>query len=232
MSEMKKKAGERAALFVESNMVVGLGTGSTTAFAIEAIGNRLKKGEIQNIRGVPTSFQARVLAREYGIPLISMEEVDRIHLAIDGADEVDPQLNLIKGGGAAHTLEKIVDTFADKFVVVVDEGKLVPRLGTTFRVPVEVIPMAYRSVSLLLKKLGGEALLRMGVKKAGPVVTDSGNLVLDVCFESMENLLSLSMEINHIPGIVEHGLFVNAADVIVVGAMEEGLPVVREIYKA
>src|SRR5579883_499416 len=116
----KKQVGEAAAARVQSGSIVGLGTGSTTAFAIQALGNRLKSGDLKDIKGVSTSFQAIVLAKEYGIPLTTLDEVDRIDVAIDGADEVDPQKNLIKGGGAAHTQEKIVDSFADQFIVVVD----------------------------------------------------------------------------------------------------------------
>ena len=114
---MKQEVGRAAANRVQSNTIVGLGTGSTTAFAIQFIGERLQSGELENIKGIPTSFQARVLAKQYGIPLTTLDEVDQIHIAIDGADEVDPHKNLIKGGGAAHTQEKIVDSLADQFIV-------------------------------------------------------------------------------------------------------------------
>ncbi|MGL5806216.1 MAG: ribose-5-phosphate isomerase RpiA, partial [Xenococcaceae cyanobacterium] len=177
---MKQEVGKAAADRVKSNSIVGLGTGSTTAFAIQYIGERLAKGEISNVVGIPTSFQAEVLAKKYGIPLTTLDAVDRIDIAIDGADEVDPNKNLIKGGGAAHTREKVVDALAEIFIVVVDGGKLVDKLGSTFLLPVEVIPMAVAPVTRALEKLGGKAELRMGVKKAGPVVTDQGNLVIDV----------------------------------------------------
>jgi ribose 5-phosphate isomerase A len=144
---MKKAVGDAAAQRVKSGMVVGLGTGSTTVMAIKAIGERLAKGELKDIKGVPTSFQAIVLARQLGIPLVSLDEVEKIDVAIDGADEVDPHKNLIKGGGAAHTQEKIVDSLAEQFIVVVDAGKLVDKLGSTFLLPVEVLPMAVTPVS-------------------------------------------------------------------------------------
>jgi ribose 5-phosphate isomerase A len=225
---MKQEVGKAAANRVQSNSIVGLGTGSTTAFALEYIGDRLKKGELTNVVGVPTSFQAEVLAREYGIPLTTLDAIDHIDIAIDGADEVDPQKNLIKGGGAAHTREKIVDALANSFIVVVDSGKLVDKLGSTFLLPVEVIPMARTPVMRALEKLGGQPTLRMGVKKAGPVVTDQGNLVIDVKFAAIDNPAELEKTINNIPGVLENGLFVGVTDVVLVGEIIDGKPRVRE----
>jgi ribose 5-phosphate isomerase A len=226
---MKQEVGKAAASRVKSNSIVGLGTGSTTAYAIEFIGDRLKKGEITNIVGVPTSFQAEVLAKKYGIPLTTLDAIDRIDIAIDGADEVDPQKNLIKGGGAAHTREKVVDALAEVFIVVVDSGKLVDRLGSTFLLPVEVIPMAVAPVTRAIEKLGGKPELRMGVKKAGPVVTDQGNLVIDVKFDRIDDPATLEKTLNNIPGVLENGLFVGVADTILVGEIKDGQPIVREI---
>lgn len=225
---MKQEVGKAAASKVKSGMIVGLGTGSTTAYAIEYIGDRLKSGEIENILGIPTSFQAEVLARQYGIPLTTLDVIDRMDLAIDGADEVDPNKNLIKGGGAAHTREKIVDTLAEQFIVVVDSGKLVDRLGSTFLLPVEVMPMAMTTTMKALEKLGGKPQLRMGVKKAGPVITDQGNMVIDVKFDSIDNPAELEKTINNIPGVLENGLFVGVADLILVGEVKDGQPSVRE----
>jgi len=225
---MKQEVGKAAANRVQSNSIVGLGTGSTTAFALEYIGDRLKKGELTNVVGVPTSFQAEVLAREYGIPLTTLDAIDHIDIAIDGADEVDPQKNLIKGGGAAHTREKIVDALANSFIVVVDSGKLVDKLGSTFLLPVDVIPMARTPVMRALEKLGGQPTLRMGVKKAGPVVTDQGNLVIDVKFSAIDNPAELEKTINNIPGVLENGLFVGVTDVVLVGEIIDGKPRVRE----
>jgi ribose 5-phosphate isomerase A len=226
---MKQEVGKAAAAKVKSNSIVGLGTGSTTAYAIQYIGERLAAGELKNIVGIPTSFQAEVLAKKYGIPLTTLDAVDHIDVAIDGADEVDPQKNMIKGGGAAHTREKVVDSLADIFIVVVDGGKLVDKLGSTFLLPVEVIPMALSPVMAALEKLGGKPELRMGIRKAGPVVTDQGNLVIDVKFESLENPAELEKTINNIPGVLENGLFVGVADVILVGEIKDGKPIVREI---
>lgn len=225
---MKQEVGKAAAARVKSDSVVGLGTGSTTAFAIQYIGERLAKGELKNIVGIPTSFQAEVLAKKYGIPLTTLDAVDRIDIAIDGADEVDPQKNLIKGGGAAHTREKVVDCLAEIFVVVVDGGKLVDKLGSTFLLPVEVIPMAVTPVMRALEKLGGKPELRMGIRKAGPVVTDQGNLVIDVKFDEIPDPANLEITINNIPGVLENGLFVGVTDVVLVGEIKDGQPVIRE----
>ncbi|MBE9042035.1 ribose-5-phosphate isomerase RpiA [Oscillatoriales cyanobacterium LEGE 11467] len=226
---MKQQVGKAAADLVKSGSIVGLGTGSTTAYAIEFLGKRLQSGELSDIKGIPTSFQASVLAKEYGIPLTTLDEVDRIDIAIDGADEVDPDKNLIKGGGAAHTREKIVDALAEQFVVVVDESKIVDRLGSTFLLPVEVLPMAMTPVMRAIEKLGGKPTLRMGVKKAGPVVTDEGNLVVDVKFETLDNPAEMEKTLNNIPGVLENGLFVEVSDVVLIGAIEDGKPVIREM---
>jgi ribose 5-phosphate isomerase A len=226
---MKQQVGVAAAARVQSGSIVGLGTGSTTAYAIQALGDRLKSGDLKDIKGVPTSFQAIVLARQYGIPLVSLDEIDGIDVAIDGADEVDPQKNLIKGGGAAHTQEKIVDSLASQFIVVVDGGKLVDQLGSTFLLPVEVIPMAVTPVMKAIAKLGGKPELRMGIKKAGPVVTDQGNLVVDVKFDRIDNPAELEKTLNNIPGVLENGLFVNVADVVLIGEIKDGQPIVREM---
>lgn len=226
--KMKQEVGKAAADRVKSNSIVGLGTGSTTAFAIQYIGERLAKGEISNVVGIPTSFQAEVLAKKYGIPLTTLDAVERIDIAIDGADEVDPNKNLIKGGGAAHTREKVVDALAEIFIVVVDGGKLVDKLGSTFLLPVEVIPMAVAPVTRALEKLGGKPELRMGIKKAGPVVTDQGNLVIDVKFDRIEDPANLEKTINNIPGVLENGLFVGVADIVLVGEIKDGQPVIRE----
>ena len=225
---MKQEVGKAAASRVSSDSVVGLGTGSTTAFAIQFIGERLASGELKNVVGIPTSFQSEVLAKKYGIPLTTLDAIDHIDVAIDGADEVDPQKNLIKGGGAAHTREKVVDTLAKQFIVVVDEGKLTDKLGSTFLLPVEVIPMAVSPVMRRLEILGGKPELRMGIKKAGPVVTDQGNLVIDVKFDEIENPSELEATINNIPGVLENGLFVGVTDLVLVGEIKDGKPTVRE----
>lgn len=226
---MKQEVGRAAANLVKSGSIVGLGTGSTTAYTIQYLGERLKSGELKDIVGIPTSFQSEVLAKEYGVPLTTLDAVDHIDIAIDGADEVDPHKNLIKGGGAAHTREKVVDYLAAQFIVVVDSGKLVDKLGSVFAVPVEVIPMALTPVTNAIKALGGKPELRMGVKKAGPVITDQGNMVLDVTFDSIDDPVNLEKTLNNIPGVLENGIFVNCADVVLVGEVIEGKPLVREL---
>ena len=225
---MKQEVGKAAAARVKSDSIVGLGSGSTAAYAIEYIGDRIAKGEIKNVVGVPTSFQSEVLAKKFNIPLVTLDAIDHIDVAIDGADEVDPDKNLIKGGGAAHTREKVVDSLAKEFIVVVDEGKLVDKLGSTFLLPVEVIPMAVSPVMRSLEKLGGKPELRMGVKKAGPVVTDQGNLVIDVKFDHIKNPEEMEKEINNLPGVLENGIFVGVADIIMVGKIVDGKPEISE----
>lgn len=226
---MKQQVGKAAADRVHSSSIVGLGTGSTTAFAIQFLGERLKLGELKDIKGIPTSFQASVLAKQHGIPLTTLDEVDQIDVAIDGADEVDPQHNLIKGGGAAHTREKVVDSLAAQFIVVVDSSKLVDRLGSTFAVPVEVLPMAIAPVIRAVEKLGGKPELRMGVNKDGPVITDQGNMVLDVKFDAISDPADLEQTLNNIPGVLENGLFIGVADLVLVGEIQDNQPRVREM---
>ena len=226
---MKQEVGRAAAAQVQSDTIVGLGTGSTTAFAIQFLGDRLKSGELKNIKGVPTSFQASVLAKQYGIPLTTLDEIDHIDVAIDGADEVDPQFNLIKGGGAAHTREKIVDSLAKQFIVVVDSSKLVDQLGSTFALPVEVLPMAIAPVTRALEALGAKVELRMGVSKDGPVITDQGNMVLDAKFDAIADPAQMEKDLNNIPGVLENGLFVGVATEILVGEVKDGQASVRSL---
>ncbi len=225
---MKQEVGKAAAARVTSGSIVGLGTGSTTAFAIQFLGERLKSGELKDIKGIPTSFQASVLAKQYGIPLTTLDEVDGIDVAIDGADEVDPQRNLIKGGGAAHTREKVVDSLAKQFIVVVDSSKIVDKLGA-FPLPVEVLPIAIAPVTRALENLGGKVELRMGVKKDGPVITDQGNMVLDVKFEAITDPAGMEQRINNIPGVLENGLFVDVTDLVLIGEVKDGQVSIREM---
>jgi ribose 5-phosphate isomerase A len=228
---VKRAVGRAAADMVQSGMIVGLGTGSTAVHVIERIGERLRSGELSSIAGVPTSFQSSTLAREQGVPIVALDQIDRIDLAIDGADEVAPDLSLIKGGGAAHTREKIVDALADQFVVVIDESKLVDRLGSRCPVPVEVLPMAVAAVSRALERLGARPDLRMAARKAGPVVTDQGNLVIDARFDSIGDPAELERVLNNIPGVLDNGLFVGLADVVLIGAEIDGAPVVRRMER-
>jgi ribose 5-phosphate isomerase A len=230
---MKQAVAEAAVEQIQSGMVVGLGSGSTAALMIQGLGAKLKRGELREITGVTTSFQGEVLAAELGIPLKSLNAIERIDLAIDGADEVDPSFQLIKGGGACHVQEKLVARRAERFVVVVDATKLVQTLNLGFLLPVEVLPGAWRQVQAELGAMGGDAQLRMAVKKAGPVVTDQGNLVLDVRFAGgITDPVTLEKEINNLPGVLENGLFVNLTDQVLVGEINEGIPGVRDLVKA
>jgi len=214
----KRAAGESAAEAVEDGLVVGLGTGSTTAHAIRAIGRQVDAG--LDIVGVPTSFQSRELAREAGIPLAELDEV-AVDLAIDGADEVAGG-DLIKGGGAAHAREKIVDASADRLLVVADPTKEAETLSHP--VPVEVLSAARTTVAASVRELGGEPTLRRAERKDGPVVTDNGNLVLDCAFGDIDDPAALGRALASLPGVVEHGLFVGLADEVHVGH-EDGVTV-------
>ncbi|QCS44214.1 ribose-5-phosphate isomerase RpiA [Natrinema versiforme] len=224
----KRHAGERAAEAVEDGFVVGLGTGSTTAHAIRAIGRAVDDG--LEVRGIPTSFQSRQVALEVGIPLTELDAVDGVDLAIDGTDQVvdDPDAAahgaLIKGGGAAHAREKLVDTAADRFVVVADPSKLTDRLERS--VPVEVLPDAHTTVAGRIEAMDGEPALRTAERKDGPVVTDNGNLVLDCAFGPIDDPDALATRLSGLPGVVEHGLFVGVADATYIGT-DDGVEVRR-----
>ena len=231
-NQMKQAVAQAAVEQFRDGMIVGLGSGSTAALMIQGLGQRLASGQLKDIVGVTTSFQGEVLAAELGIPLLSLNAVSRIDLAIDGADEVDPSFQLIKGGGACHVQEKLVAARAERFVVVVDSTKLVERLNLDFLLPVEVLPGAWRQVQQRLSAMSGKAELRMADRKAGPVVTDQGNLVLDVRFDGgIANPLDLERTINNIPGVLENGLFVNLADEVLVGEVNDGVAGGRRLDK-
>ncbi|MEF8900237.1 MAG: ribose-5-phosphate isomerase RpiA [Halovenus sp.] len=207
----KRRAGEHAAETVSDGEVVGLGTGSTAAHAIRRLGARVDSG--LDIRGIPTSYQSRALALEVGVPVTTLDEATP-DVAIDGADQVAGG-DLIKGGGAAHAREKVVDAAADRFLVVVDPSKERETLDSP--VPVEVLPDARRPVERQLEALGADPTLRAADRKDGPVVTENGNLVLDSAFGTLENPQRVATETEAIPGVVAHGLFVGMADEIHVG---------------
>jgi len=202
--ESKRNAGYHAAGMVEDGMVVGLGTGSTVFFAMERLGERIA-GEGLSIVGVPTSYQAAIRARRYGIALSSLDEHPVLDIAIDGADQVDPDLRLIKGRGAAHLREKCVCDAARKVVIVADQTKMVETLSAP--VPVEVLPFALESVFRRLAALGASPILREGVKKDGPVITDNGNFIVDCDFGMIDDPGGLEAAIAAIPGALECGLF-------------------------
>ena len=224
---MKKAVAEAAVNEVTSNMIVGLGSGSTAAIMIKTLANKIKAGELKNIKGVPTSFQSEVLALELGIKLIDLVSVSQIDLAIDGADEVNPDYQLIKGGGACHVREKLVASKANKLLIVVDQTKIVKNLNEVFPLPVEVLPSAWKQVKDVIEKMDAKCKLRMAEKKAGPVVTDEGNLILDVLFNGgIKNPKEIELQINNIPGVLENGLFVDLTYKVLVGKVENNQTVV------
>lgn len=213
----KKAAGTAAADLVQDGMCIGLGTGSTTAYALEALGHRIKSEDL-DVRGVPTSLGSEKLARQHGIPLTSLDEDPVLDLNIDGADEVDDALRLIKGGGGAHSREKVVAEQAQRFVVVVDPTKHVDRLGTSSPLPVEVIPMATQPVMDTLEGVGATPELRQGTEKDGPVVTDQGLWVIDAHFpDGIDNPEDLDCSLQKCPGLLDHGLFLDQATDVLTG---------------
>ena len=232
-TQMKIAVAKAAVDQIEDGMVLGLGSGSTAALMIESLGKKLKEGSLRDIVGVTTSFQGEVLATQLGIPLKAFSAVNQIDLAIDGADEVDPAFQLIKGGGACHVQEKLVASVADRFVVVVDSTKIVKKLNLDFKLPVEVLPSAWQLVQKRVTSLGAEATLRMAKKKAGPIVTDQGNLVLDVAFNNgIEDPEALETQLNNFPGVLENGLFINLTDEVLVGEIVNGSTIVNHLKKS
>jgi ribose 5-phosphate isomerase A len=217
----KKRAALKAVEWVKDGMVLGLGTGSTAYYAIEAIGDLVKEGH--DLVGVPTSKNTEDLARGLGIPLASLESVDGIDLTIDGADEVDPKLRLIKGMGGALLKEKIVASVSDTEIIAVDDTKLVDVLGTKSPLPVEVIPFGHKRSGEAIERLGCKARLRGG---SDPFVTDSGNYIYDCKFVRIENPEDLERRLNLIPGVVENGLFIGMATRVAIGT-EDGV-IVKE----
>ena len=211
IGELKRKAAYEAVKHVKDGFIVGLGSGSTAACAIEALGERIKREHL-SLLAVPTSYQAFLLAAEQGIPVTTLEEHGVIDVTIDGADQIDPQLNLIKGMGAALAREKIVASASKQNIIVADESKRVNVLGENGQVvPVEVLPFAIALVRRRIGEVGGAAVLREGKGKVGPVVTDNGNVVLDAGFGVIRNAAELEVKLKMIPGVVETGLFIGLA---------------------
>lgn len=212
--DAKRRAGESAAELVEDGMIVGLGTGSTAEHAIRAIGRAVSEG--LDVRGIPTSYQSRSLAREVGIPLVTLDDA-LVDIAIDGADQVAGGA-LVKGGGAAHAREKVVDAHATRFVVTIDETKLADVLDHP--VPIEVLPDALPAVERSLREQGGKPSLRAAERKDGPVITDNGNPILDCAFGTIDDPDALAASLSAIPGVVEHGVFAAMADEIHIGSTD------------
>ena len=214
--EAKKRVALEAVKHIQDDFIVGLGSGSTAAYVIQQIGEKIRLESLR-ILGVPTSHQAMMLAVHCGVPLTTLNEYPQLDLAIDGADQIDRDLNLIKGGGGALTREKIVASAAKQFVIVADETKLVERLGTSHTVPIEVLPFALPTVIVKLRELKGKPVLREGGGKVGPLVTDNGNFVVVVDFGPVDDVKELDLQLKLISGVIETGLFVGMADVVYLG---------------
>ncbi|XP_028648536.1 ribose-5-phosphate isomerase [Erpetoichthys calabaricus] len=228
--QAKKKAGYSAVdNHVQNNQAVGIGSGSTIVYAVERLAERVHQEKL-NIVCIPTSFQARQLILQHGLTLTDLDRHPELDVAIDGADEVDSDLNLIKGGGGCLTQEKIVAGCAKQFFVIADYRKESKALGEKWKkgIPIEVIPMAYVPVTrAITRQFGGTADLRMAVSKAGPVVTDNGNFLIDWKFDRMHNWTEVNTAIKLIPGVVETGLFIAMAERVYFG-MQDGTVGVRD----
>ena len=216
---LKQQAAERAVDYVKSDMIVGLGTGSTAIHAVRKIGRLLADGTLKNIVGIPTSTRTKEVAEEFSIPIGTLNEYPTVHLTIDGADEVDAELNLIKGGGGALLREKIVARASREMIVVVDESKLSEYLGTSWAVPVEVIPFGWRIQQDYITGIGAEVKLRMDDTGA-PYKTDNDNFILDCKFGKITDPTALATRLRESTGIVEHGLFIRLAHRVVVAGQD------------
>ncbi len=225
--EGKELAGIAAADSVESGMALGLGSGSTVACFLRALARRIQAGELEGILGVPTSLQTEKSCRELGIPLTTLEETPVLDLAVDGADEVDPELNLIKGLGGALLREKMIAQASRRLVIIVDEGKMVDRLGTRSPLPVEVVRFGWGSHFPFLEGLGGRPVLRKG-DRGEPFLTDNGNHLIHCCFpEGIPDPYALDRTLVGRAGVVDHGLFLDLAQEVLVG----GSPDVRRVFR-
>lgn len=224
----KAAAYEAVDRFLQDDQKIGIGSGSTIVFAVERIAEKVKL-EGMSLQCVPTSFQARQLIVDAGLTLSDLDRCPVLDLAIDGADEVDGDLNCIKGGGGCLTQEKIVASCAKKFVVIADCSKKSEKFGEKWKkgVPVEVVPMAYQPVLSKLRSMELEPVLRMAKSKAGPLVTDNGNFIIDFQFGQVDNWKQLNEKITMIPGVVETGLFINMADTVIFGSGDGKVEIVN-----
>ena len=214
IQEFKTQAAKEAVTFLKSGMIVGLGTGSTATIAIKIISQLLQAEALDDILGIPSSVKTARLAQELGIPLTSLEEHPEIDVTIDGADEVDPELNLIKGGGGALLKEKILAQASKEVIIVVDESKLSPKLGTKWPLPVEVLPFAWKTEAFFLESLGAAAAIRK-LSDETLYRTDQGNLIIDANFGEIQQPDALAQKLQERAGIIEHGLFIGLASMVI-----------------
>ena len=215
--ELKRLAGEKALEKIKDGMIIGLGTGSTVEYSLRKLGKLVRDG--LKIKGIPTSVHTKRIANEEKIPLTTLEENPEIDITIDGADEVDSNLNLIKGGGGALTREKIIAFNSKKVIIVIDDSKVVKALGIDFPLPVEVTKFGWTSTKKTLEKLDCNVELRE-IMENEPFITDNGNYILDCEFEKIDDPPQLEMDINIIPGVVENGLFIGLVDEVIVGGKQ------------
>lgn len=231
--ELKKQVGFKAVDdYVKSGMVVGLGTGSTAYFAVERVGEKLKSGELKDILAIPTSVRTKEQAESLGIPLVTLDTHSKLDVAIDGADGVDPELNLTKGGGGALFREKIVEVCADKFIVIVDESKLCDGLGPDFPIPVEIVPFCHEHTMRVIGDLPSckgkcKPVLRLGsaannqIDGDEPAVTDNGNYIVDLHFdEPIKDPTTMGNELKNVVGVVEHGLFCGMSTAVIIAGSD------------
>lgn len=220
LMEMRQRGGNAAANVVESGMDVGLGTGSTTAWAIATIGWKLDEGDLEDVRGVATSLQSHELAKEAGIPLVNLDEITTLDVAIDGADQYTPNApHVVKGGGASHAREKVIDTAAERLVIATDEQKAADPLDHP--IPLSVLPESRTVAKQWITDQGGDPSLRYADAKDGPLFTANGNLILDCDFGDVDNPVERADALARIPGAQEHGLFVDMVDDVYVGTEDE-----------
>ncbi|MGQ9679898.1 MAG: ribose 5-phosphate isomerase A [Candidatus Bathyarchaeia archaeon] len=216
----KKRAAEKSVEHVKDGYILGLGSGSTATIAIRMVGERLRQRYLKDILGVPTSIQSAYEAVESGIPLTSLDEHPIIDLCIDGVDQMDKNLNAIKGRGGALLREKIVASASKKYIFILDETKLTDRLGVGCLIPLEVHPFSVKPVLRRIREMRAKVSVRMAKEKLGPVFTDNGNILLDADFGEIDDVEGLDVTLKRIPGVLETGLFINMADIAYVGTKD------------
>lgn len=226
MSNAKLNAAESVIPLIPKRGAIGLGSGSTVAIFAKELGRQIAEGEV-DMSVVPSSYQAYQLAVEYKIPLTNLDINPSLLMTVDGADEVDKDLNLTKGGGGALFQEKVVASASDRLIIIVDESKLVEHLATKFEIPIEVLPFALGVVKRKITEMGITPTVRMAQRKMGPVVTDNGNFLLDLKFpEPIKNPAKVAVDLKMIPGVVETGLFIGMTDEVHVG-LEGGTRILK-----